>query len=110
MLEGEQYMACLQHIEHVRELPGNRDRQCLLAQETYLLRITEQHEAAKKLAAEFLEKHPTNQTALAECCLAHAAEGDTKKAMSYLAARVPRRQGHDFLARLRGRQSSSPPN
>jgi hypothetical protein len=84
MLEGEQFMACLQHIEHVRQQPGNHDRQCLLAQETYLLRITGQPEAAKKLAVEFLEKHPTNQTAIAECCIAWAIEGDLKKAMNYL--------------------------
>jgi hypothetical protein len=28
MLEGEQYMACLQHIERVRDLPGNHNRAC----------------------------------------------------------------------------------
>jgi hypothetical protein len=84
MLEGEQYVACLQHIEHLRKEPGNADRQCLLAQETFLLRATGQLETAQKLAAEFLEKFPANQTALAECCLAHANAGDTKKAMSYL--------------------------
>jgi hypothetical protein len=84
MLEGEQYAACLQHIEHVREQPGNSERPCLLAQESYLLRVTQQHEAAKKLAAEFLEKHPANQTALAENCLVAADEGDLKKAMGFL--------------------------
>jgi tetratricopeptide (TPR) repeat protein len=84
MLDGEQYMACLQHIEHLREQSANRDRPCLLAQETYLLRLSEQHDAAKKLALEFLEKHPTNQTALAECCIAQAGDGDLKKALSIL--------------------------
>jgi hypothetical protein len=84
MLEGEQFTACLQHIEHVRAQPGNQVRQCLLAQEVYLLRVTEQHEAAKKLSAEFLEKHPASQTALAECCVSYTGEGDLKKGMSYL--------------------------
>ena len=84
MLDGEQYIGCLQHIEHLRQQPANHDRPCLLAQETYLLRVTEQHEAAKSRAVEFLEKHPANQTALAECCIASTIEGDTKKAMSYL--------------------------
>ncbi|MCC6126867.1 MAG: hypothetical protein IT426_18030 [Pirellulales bacterium] len=97
MLDGEQYVGCLHHIEHVREQPGNRDRPCLLAQETFLLRATQQHEAAKKLAAEFLEKHPANQTALAECCIASAMEGDSKKALGFLQRAF--REGKGSLSR-----------
>ncbi len=106
MLDGEQFIACLQHIEHLRELPDNRDRPCLLAQEAYLLRVTDQHDAAKKLALEFLEKHPANQTALAECCIAFAAEGDTEKATHHLAAGIPRGQRHDRVAHLRSGEIS----
>jgi hypothetical protein len=84
MLDGEQFVGCLQHLEHLRETPANRDRACLLAQQTYLLRVTEQHDAAKKLALEFLEKYPANQTALAECCIAYAGDGDTKSAMPFM--------------------------
>jgi hypothetical protein len=83
MIEGEQYLACLQHIEHLYEQPANRDRQCLLAYQALLLRRTDQLEAAQAHAAAFLQKYPTNQIALAESALLAAGE-DNASAMQYL--------------------------
>ena len=46
MFEEKQYVACLQHIEHLRQQPAHRDRQCLLAYQADLRRIVDQHEPA----------------------------------------------------------------
>ena len=58
MLEGEQFLAALKHVEDLLE--KTPDKACLLSLKTMLLRATEQHEAAKQSAAVFLEKHPEN--------------------------------------------------
>jgi len=84
MVEGEQYAACLQYIERLREQPANRDRQCLLAYQAMLLRATGQLEAAQTLAAEFLEKYPSNQAALAESAILATLKNDYASAMNYL--------------------------
>jgi hypothetical protein len=83
MVEGEQFLACLKHIDHLREQEPGRDRPCLLATQCSLLRATEQDEAAAKIAAYFLEKHPNNQVALAELAML-AAETDARKALGLI--------------------------
>ena len=84
MMEGEQYAACLHHIEHLREQPANSDRQCLLAYQTMLLRATGQLEAAQTIAATFLEKYPANQAALAESTILATLKKDYASAMNFL--------------------------
>jgi hypothetical protein len=84
MLEGEQYTACLKHIERLRELPANVDRQCLLAYQIMLLRATGQLETAQELAAYFLKKYPTNQAASAELSMLAASKNDNTTAMYFL--------------------------
>ena len=84
MLDGDQHLACLQHLRHLREQPGNRDRQCLMAQEVFCCTPRIKPMQRKRLAAEFLAAHPANSTAMAECCIAHTAEGDSKTAMQFL--------------------------
>ncbi|HEY4760184.1 MAG TPA: hypothetical protein VIH42_06360, partial [Thermoguttaceae bacterium] len=83
MIEGEQFAACLQHIDRLREQPENHDRQCLLAYQAMLLRATGQVQAAQTHAAYFLEKYPTNQLALAEAAML-AAGRDDAAAMNFL--------------------------
>jgi hypothetical protein len=84
MVEGKQFVACLQHIEHLRQQPANADRQCLLAYQTMLLRATGDLEAAQTLTAYFLEKYPTNQAALAESVILATMKNDYASAMNYL--------------------------
>ncbi|MGA2062790.1 MAG: hypothetical protein ABSG67_20145 [Thermoguttaceae bacterium] len=84
MVEGEQYAACLQHIEILRRQPVNTDRQCLLAYQTMLLRATGQLEAAQILVAYFLQKYPANQAALAESAILNAIKRDFASAMDFL--------------------------
>ncbi len=69
MVEGEQFLACLNHIDHLLAQEPGRDRPCLLATKCVLLRITERHEEADAVVATFLAKHPDNQVALAESAI-----------------------------------------
>ena len=69
MLEGEQYIACLQHIERLMEADANRDRACMLAMKCKALQHANREDELAKTAAAFLEKHPNNQIALAEAGL-----------------------------------------
>jgi len=83
MIDGEQYLACLQHIDHLLAQEPGRDRACLLATKCMLLRVTNQHEAARTTAATFLVKHPDNQIALAEMAIL-AAESNVLAALDML--------------------------
>ena len=80
MVEGEQYLACLKHIDHLMEQELGRDRPCLLATKCVLLRATDQPEAAATTATAFLAKHPNNQIALSELAIL-AAENDARQAL-----------------------------
>lgn len=67
MIEGEQFSACLQHVEALAaKHPG---RACLLATKSMLLRSVGRLEEAQPVVAEFLEKHPDNPIALAESAI-----------------------------------------
>ena len=83
MIEGEQYLACLQHIDHLLAQEPGRDRACLLATKCMLLRITNQQEAARSTTATFIVKHPDNQVALAEMAIL-AAETNVRAALEML--------------------------
>jgi hypothetical protein len=93
MVEGEQYAACLQHIESLRRQGGNADRQCLLAYQTMLLRATGQIEAAQALTDDFLLKYPANQAALAESAILAAMKTDYAQAMKFLLQAVAVAEG-----------------
>lgn len=67
MIEGEQFTACLQHVEGLAA--KNPGRACLLATKAMLLRSLERLEEAGPVVAEFLEKHPDNPIALAESAI-----------------------------------------
>ena len=83
MIEGEQYLACLQHIDHLMAQGPSQDRACLLATKCMLLRVTDQREAARNTAATFLVRHPNNQVALAEMAIL-AAEANVQVALEML--------------------------
>ncbi|HUT89770.1 MAG TPA: hypothetical protein VMY37_09755 [Thermoguttaceae bacterium] len=82
MLEGEQYQACLRHIEQLEK--SNPDKACLLSVKTLLLRILGRAEEAQATAATFLVKHPTNPVALAECAMVAAMRRDGHRAMELI--------------------------
>jgi hypothetical protein len=83
MIEGEQYLACLQHIDQLMAQEPGRDRACLLATKCMLLRVTNQREAARNTAAAFCVKHPNNQVALAEMAIL-AAETNVRAALEMI--------------------------
>ncbi len=72
MLEGEQQLGCLKHIDQLQE--KTPDRACLFALKSMLLRGTGQIEGAEANAATFIEKHPENPTAMAESAIVTAAK------------------------------------
>jgi len=82
LLQGEQSVAALRHIDAVLE--KHPDRACLLAIRGLVLRGTGQREAAQENAKLFVEKHPENQAALAEAAILASGEAGTREAMDYL--------------------------
>ena len=76
MLEGEQHLACLSHIERLQQ--QQPDRACLLAIKATLLRALGQWEQVQANAATFVAKHPDNPTALAELAMATAVGAPTE--------------------------------
>ncbi|NQT13967.1 MAG: hypothetical protein HQ582_14530, partial [Planctomycetes bacterium] len=86
MLEGEQFQACLQHVELL--LKTNPDRACLLATQTMLLRGLGKAEEAAAAAVAFLEKHPDNPIALAESAMLAASRRESRQAMDRLVRAV----------------------
>jgi hypothetical protein len=80
MVDGEQYIAGLKHVEHLLGQEPGRDRPCLLATKCDLLHATQQPEAARTTAAMFLAKYPDNQIALAESAIV-SAESDARGAL-----------------------------
>ena len=83
MLEGQQYLACLKHVDRLLEQEPGRDRACLLATKCVLLRATDQIAAARATAAAFLVKYPDNQIALAELAIL-AAEHNAAAALDLI--------------------------
>jgi hypothetical protein len=83
MMEGEQFLACLQSIDRLLEQEPGRDRECLMAIKGLLLRVTGQKEAAKTHAIAFLSRHPENEVALAESAII-ASESDARPALGML--------------------------
>lgn len=82
MLEGEQTLACLEHIERLQR--RDPERACLLAIKGLLLRATGRWEDARANAATFADKHPDNPTALAELTIVTAGEQDGSAVMGTL--------------------------
>ena len=82
MLEGQQFVACRQHVEGL--LAKNPDRACLLATRVLLLRVSGQLEESAGAVASFLEHHPSNPVALAEAAMLTAANEGGTPAMKLL--------------------------
>lgn len=93
MMEGEQYSACLQHVERLLDQEPGRDRECLMATRCELLRLLDRHEAARAATETFLAKHPENQVALAESAIA-ASESDARTALDWQQQAMRAANGH----------------
>jgi len=97
MLDGEQYLACLQQIDHL--LKANPDKACLLATKTLLLRILQRADEARDTVAAFLEKHPDNPIALVESAMLAASGRESRRAMD-LIVRAVAASGSEMHARV----------
>ena len=82
MLEGEQYQACLSHIERLEEKhPG---RACLMGIKCLLLRSGGRLDDARDVAARFLQRYPGNPIALAETAILTAGKDGGRPAMPWV--------------------------
>ncbi|MEC7695471.1 MAG: hypothetical protein VYA11_00080, partial [Planctomycetota bacterium] len=79
MLEGEQRLACLEHIDKLRQT--HPDRACLLAIKTLLHHEMQQAEAFEETLQYFEEKHPQNPIAAAERAIQLAESEDARGAV-----------------------------
>jgi hypothetical protein len=82
MVEGEQHLACLQHIERLE--PTYPDRACLMAIKAQLLRAMERTDELRKLVARFAETCPDNVVALAETAMLLSDDQRGRDAMQKL--------------------------
>ncbi len=82
MVEGEQHLACLQHIERLE--PNYPDRACLMAIKAQLLRAMERADELRKVVARFAETCPDNAIALAEAAMLLADDQRGRDAMQKL--------------------------
>jgi hypothetical protein len=73
MIEGEQYIACIQHIDQIEQ--KGLYRACMMTIKAELLRVTNQVERAAAYAANFVERFPQNALAWSESAL-HSAVAD----------------------------------
>jgi len=84
MLEGDQRLACLEHIENT--LKKYPDRACLLAIKALLHSEMQQQEPLEETLGIFESKHPGNPVMLAERAIQAASSGQTLQAVLVLQA------------------------
>jgi hypothetical protein len=82
MIEGEQFIATLQHIDQL-EAKGQH-RACLMAIKSELLRATNQLDSARAYVADFAARFPENPVAWSETALFAAMDEGGKAAMDKL--------------------------
>ena len=92
MLEGEQYIACLQHIDQLEQ--KGQSRACLMATKSELLRVTNQLDRTDAYVADFVERFPQNLLAWSESALLSAASAGGQAAMSKLQRAIALCDGH----------------
>ncbi|MGA2256934.1 MAG: hypothetical protein ABSG53_19960 [Thermoguttaceae bacterium] len=82
MVEGEQFIACIQHIDQFEQ--KGQYRACLMAIKSELLRVTNQLDRAAAYAADFVERFPQNSAAWSESALLTAVSEGGQAAMGKL--------------------------
>jgi hypothetical protein len=82
MLEGEQFLASLQHIDQLEQ--KGQYRACLMAFKSELLRLTNQLERSPDYVADFVARFPQNSTAWSESALLTAISENGPAAMRKL--------------------------
>jgi len=97
MLEGEQYLACLQRIEQLTAKESGAPRACLYGLRCAALLGMKRVDEHRAVAAEFLAAYPDNQLALAAAGWAeaprdiHAALGFQQRAMRIAQGKISER-------------------
>ena len=92
MIEGEQFIACIQHIDQLEQ--KGQYRACLMAIKSELLRVTNQLEGAPVYVADFVERFPQNSAAWSESALLTAVSEGGQAAMGKLQRAISLCDGH----------------
>ncbi len=92
MIEGEQFIACIQHIDQLEE--KGQCRACLMAIKSELLRVTNQLDGAPAYVASFVDRFPQNSTAWSESALLTAVSEGGQAAMGKLQRAIALCDGH----------------
>src|SRR5208337_5523206 len=82
MIEGEQFVASIQHIDQIEQ--RGQYRACLMAIKSELLRVTNQLDQSQTYVANFLERFPQNSAAWSESALLAAVSEGSRAAMGKL--------------------------
>ena len=82
MIEGEQFIACLQHIDQLEQ--KGESRACLMAIKSELLRVTNQLDGAPAYVANFVARFPQNCAAWSESALLTAVSEGGRASMDKL--------------------------
>ena len=82
MIEGEQFIACIQHIDQLEQ--KGQYRACLMAIKSELLRVTNQLDRAPAYVANFVERFPQNSAAWSESALLTAVSEGGQAGMGKL--------------------------
>ena len=82
MIDGEQFIACTQHIDQLEQ--KGQHRACLMAIKSELLRVTNQLDRSPAYVDDFVARFPQNATAWSESALLAAVSQGGPSAMAKL--------------------------
>lgn len=91
MIDGEQFIACLHHIDQLEQ--KGQHRACLMAIKSELLRVTDQLDAARTYVADFIRRFPEKSVAWAEAAILTAVSEGGLAAASKLHRSIALCQG-----------------
>jgi len=97
MIEGEQFLASVQHIDQLEQ--KGQYRACLMAIKAELLRVTNQLDRYKPYVADFVARFPQNSVAWSESALLAAVSDGSRAAMGKLQRAIALGDG-TFLSRV----------
>lgn len=92
MLDGEQFVACLQHIDQLEQ--KGQTRACLMAIKSELLRGTNQVDRSPGYVADFVARFPNNPVAWSEAAIVGSSSEGGQVAMSKLQRAIALCDGH----------------
>ena len=92
MIEGEQFLACIQHIDQIEQ--KGQYRACLMAIKSELLRVSNQFDRVPAYVADFVQRFPQNSMAWSESAMLAAVSEGGPSAMRKLQRAIAQCDGN----------------